>query len=76
MHKFSSIICFLIFLAGLPSLFSAISSTSNFGFILGVALIPALCLYGAIRFWKPSPRIQTNSNGRSLSKSNQEENKL
>ena len=75
MRKVISIICFLIFLAGLPGLFSALGSSSNFAYILGVALIPALCLYGAIRFWKQSPRKQTDSNGRSLSTSNQEENK-
>ena len=55
MRKIFSILCFLLFLAGLPGLFSGIMRSSDIGFIIGLAILPAFCLFGAIVFWKPRP---------------------
>ena len=60
MRKIFSILCFLLFLAGLPGLFTGIMRSSNFGFIIGLAILPAFCLFASIVFWKPGPNKQSD----------------
>jgi hypothetical protein len=51
-RKTLSVICFLIFLAALPGLFNGLSNSSDPAFLFGLALVPAIFLYGGFRFWK------------------------
>jgi len=58
-RKTLSILCFLIFLAALPGLFNGLANSSDPAFLFGLALIPAIFLYGGFRFWKtknPQPK--------------------
>lgn len=51
-RKILSIFCFLIFLAALPGLFNGLAKSSDPAFLFGLALLPAIFLYGSFRFWK------------------------
>lgn len=61
MRKLLAIIFFLLFLAGVPSFFSATLIASNIGYVVGAAIPPAICLFGGIYFWISKKNLEASS---------------